>query len=305
MEHCTSYVYLGSPFTSDGSVSSSVSVHAKNKLCHVLKYVSFLTKNNDVPFIVKRRVFDAALMSALMYGCESWVCADIKPVIKLYNWSIKQLLGVRRTTSNQVCYAEAGYPSLPDFIRQKQHKFFHKMWSERSTMHDDPLSFAIRVTTQANTHTGKFIKELLSNEVPSMTSLITKVHTAINASNSSRCLVYKEINPSFTVHDIYRKKHVIDEFQRISFTRFRTCGHSLAVETGRWNRRGRGRLPVEERLCPCGQVQTERHVVESCPFTENIRQRCDITRLENLFDGNISSHGACAIIHEILETFKL
>ena len=304
MEHCTSYVYLGSPFTSDGSVSSSVSVHAKNKLCHVLKYVSFLTKNNDVPFIVKRRVFDAALMSSLMYGCESWVCADIKPVIKLYNWSLKQLLGVRRTTSNQVCYAEAGYPSLPDFIRYKQHKFFHEMWSERSTMPDDPLSFAITSTTQANTRTGKFIKELLENEVPSMTSLIEKVHSAITASNSSRCLVYKEINPHFTLHDIYKTKHVINEFQRISFTRFRICGHSLAVETGRWNRRGRGRLPVEERLCSCGQVQTERHVVEACPLTENIRQMYDITRLEDLFNDNISNHEACAVIHEILEIFK-
>ena len=56
IEHCQSYVCLGSPFTTDGSVSSSVSVHAKNKLCHVLKYVSFLKKNNDIPFIVKRRV---------------------------------------------------------------------------------------------------------------------------------------------------------------------------------------------------------------------------------------------------------
>ena len=77
VEHCTSYIYLGSPFTSDGSVTSSVKLHAKNKLCHVLKFISFLKKNNDIPFIVKRRVFDAALLSSLVYGCESWVCADI------------------------------------------------------------------------------------------------------------------------------------------------------------------------------------------------------------------------------------
>ena len=137
-----------------------------------------------------------------------------------------------------------------------------------------------------------------------MTSLIEKVHSAITASNSSRCLVYKEINPHFILHDIYKTKHVINEFQRISFTRFRICGHSLAVETGRWNRRGRGRLPVEERLCSCGQVQTERHVVEACPLTENIRQMYDITRLEDLFNDNISNHEACAVIHEILEIFK-
>ena len=71
VEHCNSYVYLGSPFTCDGSVSSAVKEHAKVKICQVLKFVSFIEKNNNVPFIVKRRVFDAALTSSLLYGCES------------------------------------------------------------------------------------------------------------------------------------------------------------------------------------------------------------------------------------------
>ena len=81
MAPCTSYVYLGSPFTSDGSVSSALKLHAKTKMGHVLKFISFVSKNNDIPFVVKRRVFDAALMSALLYGCESWVGADLKPMI--------------------------------------------------------------------------------------------------------------------------------------------------------------------------------------------------------------------------------
>ena len=37
---------------------------------HVLKFVSFIKKNNDVPFRVKQEVFDAALMSSLIYGWE-------------------------------------------------------------------------------------------------------------------------------------------------------------------------------------------------------------------------------------------
>ena len=151
-------MYLSSQFTSDGSVSSAVKWHAKNKLCHVLKYVSFVKKNNDIPFIVKKRVFDAALMSSLLYGCESWLGADIKPIMKLYNWSIKQLLGVRKSTTNIVCYAEAGYPTLQDMVKFRQHKFYHKMWQERSDMRDDPLNFAIRLVCDSNTHTGKTVK---------------------------------------------------------------------------------------------------------------------------------------------------
>ncbi|MPC91403.1 hypothetical protein E2C01_086438 [Portunus trituberculatus] len=35
-----------------------------------------LGKNSDVPFAVKRRVFDVTFMFTLLYGCESWLGAD-------------------------------------------------------------------------------------------------------------------------------------------------------------------------------------------------------------------------------------
>ena len=83
--HCNLYVYLGSPFTSDGSISSAVKAHANVKMTHVLKVVSFINKNNGVPLFVKKRVVEEALMSSLVYGCQSWIGPHLKPVIKLYN----------------------------------------------------------------------------------------------------------------------------------------------------------------------------------------------------------------------------
>ncbi len=71
VEQCDTYVYLGSPFTSDGSVPSAIRAHTRLKMPHILKFVAFISKNNDVPFAVKKRVFDAALMSSILYGCES------------------------------------------------------------------------------------------------------------------------------------------------------------------------------------------------------------------------------------------
>ena len=65
-------------------------------------------------------MFDATLLSSLMYGCEFWVGAYIKPVVKLHNWSLKQLLGVRKITPTVVCYVESGYPSLPDLVKYVQ-----------------------------------------------------------------------------------------------------------------------------------------------------------------------------------------
>ena len=52
IEYCDNYMYLGSPFTDDGSPSTAVKLHANKKMCHVLKYISFIGRNNDIPFIV-------------------------------------------------------------------------------------------------------------------------------------------------------------------------------------------------------------------------------------------------------------
>ncbi len=49
---CEHYTYLGSPFTADGSTTTAIKLHAQNKMCHALKFVSFINKNNAVPFYV-------------------------------------------------------------------------------------------------------------------------------------------------------------------------------------------------------------------------------------------------------------
>ena len=304
VKHCNSYVHLGSPFTSDGCTSSAVKAHANVKMSHVLKFVSFISKNNDVPFVVKRRVFEAALMSSLVYGCESWLGADLKPIDKLFNWCVKQLLGVRRTTCNDVCYVESGYPPLKDLIKYNQHKFFHKMWAERSEYQDDPLAFVIGTVINTNMITSRLVRDFITNDVEDLSVAIQRVTANISESESSRRKTYKDINPSFTVHYVYTERHTINENHRISFTRFRVSGHSLACETGRWNRRGRGRLPLEERLCRCGQIQTERHVIHECPLSQHIRQNYQFQTMETVFSDQFRPDVTCNVIHDILSIYK-
>lgn len=53
-EACDKNIYLGSPFTADGSPLSAVKGNAMSKMPHVLKFVSFTRKNNDIPFVVKK-----------------------------------------------------------------------------------------------------------------------------------------------------------------------------------------------------------------------------------------------------------
>ena len=112
------------------------------------------------------------------------------------------------------------------------------------------------------------------------------------------------INPNMQVHDMYNSKSRVNEIERLSWSKLRLSAHSLAIETGRWNRRGRGRLPYEQRLCQCGQVQTEHHVIEECPISQHIRDLYGFMSLENLMLENDNYPHVCHIVHSILSLYK-
>ena len=249
VEPCEQYIYLGSPFTSDGSISTAIKAHARLKMCHALKCVSFVSKNNDIPFSIKRRVFDAALVSTILYSCESWVGGDLRPIVGLYHLCLKHLLGVRKSTCNNLCLVELGCPPLKALVLAKQRKFFAKIWSERSGMLGDPLVHAINITLSQRTSTARYLNDLLHNDVDDIELAMRDIKDNISASPSSRLSFYKEINENYDVHSIYTESTRVNEIERVSWTRIRLSAHSLAIESGRWNRRGRGRLPLEDRRC--------------------------------------------------------
>ncbi len=193
-------------------------------------------------------------MSSILYGCESWFHGDLRPVEKLYSWGIKQLLGVRVTTCTEMCYVELGYPLLKALIQAKQRTFLQLLWSEMHDSLDDPWTHAVRLTLASNTATGRYINSLIHNSLDDVKLRIENLKSNIMRFVSSRRIVYLEMNTSLTVHHIYSYRGKVNELYRIAFSRLRVICHNLATETGRWSRRGRGRLEVSERLCPCGAV---------------------------------------------------
>ena len=217
---------------------------------------------------------------------------------------VNQLLGVRRSTCNDVCFIESGYPPLQDLVKLKQHKFLHKAWQERSSYNDDPLNFVIHLVKDTNTTLGRAISQFIQDDVTDISVAMHRVCEDIRQSESSRRKTYVEINPTLTVNYVYREKHNINEHHRMAFSQFRVSGHSLACETGRWNRRGRGRLPIQERLCTCGEIQTERHVTEYCPMTEHIRNTYQFNSMEMLFSDMFTPRTMCKITYDILSTYN-
>ena len=114
-------------------------------------------------------------------------------------------------------------------------------------------------------------------------------------------LEFRNHRSKLSVHSVYTQlRPVIPEFQRIHFTRLRVISHDLRIETGRW-----ARLPREQRLCSCGEIQSEKHVIESCDVTKVIRDRNShmTFAIPHFFDKNENSD-ICKVVHDIALILK-
>ena len=76
---------------------------------------------------MKRAVWESALMSSMLYGCETWMSNSLRPVEQLYQHTLKDLAGVRYQTPPDLVYAETGIPPLPAFVAQRQRSFLTKL----------------------------------------------------------------------------------------------------------------------------------------------------------------------------------
>ena len=116
---------------------------------------------------------------------------------------------------------------------------------------------------------GIYIEQLMHTEHDPVTSEFQTLKDKINGNiESSRRIMYKQLNPNLESSPVYKDlKLSIPEHHRISYTRIRLGSHRLKIETGRWSR-----IPRERRVCECGEVQDEIHVLVSCPLLENLRR---------------------------------
>lgn len=268
VSNCEIYTYLGAVFTQDGKVKSAIDAHYLEKSKHVQKFISFISKNIDFPFWIKHKVFDAALMSALLYSAEAWLAKDIAHIETAYMTLVKTLLGVRKTTANAICRVELGIPTLSAKVRKIQKDFFARIIPQRTDMPDDPFNHVWVLCNNSNTKAAIYIRELLEEEDPIISDRTKTREKLKNVKEEATKLhTYSHIiNPTLVRHPVYSTTCNLFERDRIIFTRLRTSSHNLRIETGRWSR-----TPRNRRLCLCGEIQTESHILIDCPHTETLR----------------------------------
>jgi hypothetical protein len=259
--HVDSYIYLGSPFSAKGSVQNDIQEHANLKQKHVNKFNTFCYKNQSMPFIFKKKVFDAVLTTKLLYGCESWFTEDYKAIEVLYMSALKSLLGVRKQTPNQTVLTECGVPELKEVVRKHQRNFINSKLSDP----EEPLTKVFELCQRNDTAAFRFIQRVREYVFDATERRMESMRNSARTKTKT----YLEINPSCAVHKMYTATdRYVPDYRRIEMTRFRLGSHRLAVETGRWSR-----TPADRRLCTCGveEVQDECHVVYRCGFTSDLR----------------------------------
>ena len=273
---CESYVYLGNIIMNE-PVRTQVEEQIQSQAKNIRKFQSFLAKNQSAPYSVKRKVWLAALNSSLMYGAETWWCSDLKSVNVVYKKTLRDLLGVRTTTCTDLVYLESGEPSASALIKTKQIKYLRKLQA-RDDYDNSYIRKIIDKAINVQSPMGKYIHQLRQlQQDPSISELEALKLKIRNELVSTRRETYLLMNPDLVSPDIYRTSDFIPDHCRITFTRLRFGSHRLKVETGRWSR-----IPRERRLCPCGQVQDECHVLLDCSLLNNLRNEFDHSDFSSL-----------------------
>ena len=103
-----------------------IKLHVKSRGKDLNKLRIFCKKNETMPYVFKKKVLDAAIISSLLYACETWLGAEFKDVEKVYVSAVKAVLGVRETTRNDTTLIEAGMPSLSQLIKKRTRAFMKK-----------------------------------------------------------------------------------------------------------------------------------------------------------------------------------
>ena len=116
VEYSDTYWYIGSPVCDDGNMATIVTVHSKDKIKHVYTFFTFLKNNHNMPFILKGKVAETCVLSALIYGTETWLTDNFKPLPILYGRIIRALLGVKHSIPIDLCLIEAGMNPLKNII---------------------------------------------------------------------------------------------------------------------------------------------------------------------------------------------
>ena len=146
----------------------------------------------DFPFAVKKKVMQCALLSSLFYSCEAWINNSVRLIEVGHRSMVKELLGVRTSTPNDVCLVEAGMCSAEAKVKDIQREFM-LVWN---------------LCKNANTEGHQYLTEIMDSENDYCIKDKLSREKRIRDSPNLKSVLYLACNPNLTVHEIYKDIYV-------------------------------------------------------------------------------------------------
>ena len=288
VEIVNNFSYLGMLFNYNGKFNVTqkhIAAQGKKALFCLMKEVQ--KHNFNVPTLLS--LFDTYVSPVLNYCSEIWGYMKAQEIEKIHTMFLKRLLGVKRSTSNDMIYSETG--RLPLIVNRKFNmlKYWLKLTRTENCVLKNIYEMTLRSCNhQNNKNWSAEIRDILisiglvdvwqqqrvENErlflylaKQSLKDLAyQKIDSFIN--NSNKCILYKHVLKNDRLVQSYLKQGIPAKYKKY-ISKFRLSAHSLKVETGRYDATAR-----ENRLCTmCNleDIEDEYHFILKCPYYTDIR----------------------------------
>ena len=292
LENVRSYKYLGFLVTPSGEIKSGLEdlrVRALRAIAKIRKSLGPLFQNNIWNTL---HLYNYMVKPILLYCCDFW--GTLKhpknsPIERIHRSFLKQLLGVRQTTTTHGVHLELGTVpiifnaikgAVKNWERIRQYNCNDLLMDafEESTETNLPWATSIKQTFESNGMLETFLAagtETQESETPHILlfqRLKDQFHqdalASINEEGSKLKMygsVKTETGTEKYLTDITNVKH------RVDLTRLRLSSHSLNIETGRHTKPKTDRVDRICTLCNTNTVEDETHVLVNCPCYSDIR----------------------------------
>ncbi|KAL3146185.1 hypothetical protein ABBQ32_14176 [Trebouxia sp. C0010 RCD-2024] len=290
VERVESYKYLGFVFhaTKNMSFGTSFLVAAAKKAMFAMRRRCAELGIRDPALQCK--LFDTLVLPILSYAVEVW---GVKPGIAeeaevLHRSFLKSLLGIRKSTANEVMLAEVGRLPLQIRFWRQILKYHHRTLGLNGTrLVTLAMLEGFAFSNQAVIAEGgswpewhEHVMLFLMNQQQyvfgkfDIAAVVDKVKQdyfeRYNTSDSSSLTRYRGLQPDHKYAEYLSSVRCFSNRRLLS--RFRCGCHGLHVDTGRWVGTGR-----KDRLCQVchsdQDVEDEQHFLFHCPAYSDIRRK--------------------------------
>ena len=297
-------VYLGAIISDNGSIHNDINLHVadRNKSVYV-KLANFIRNNNQASVVIKLKVLKACLEGSLLY--ETWSGRPLQKVETLYRKALKLTLSMNVRTPTEIVYIESGLSQLNAKLYKRQYLFWKKMMKEINEDGTTTVANIFKTAIAKNIHYlrhyqtlhSKFIsadvcydfyvKEFFDKiKLNAMTKTATERNSILND--------YVKLNIEL-VSPAYYRTYMMNEYDRLINTKYRSGSHFLKIQTGRYTR-----IDQSQRLCQCGQLQTLHHVIFECDKLDGLRDENIGNTLKEFFDNSINAAAFLRIVEKVL-----